>query len=115
MAPSDDAGSIGDNAGGKIRRPSVLKQPRPHPLNGDFVWSSCTAPLRRLTEAQRDQFNTLGFIKVEGVYSADEIAAITAAIDPLEAKAEQRLREAGGAISISTSPAIRSWSMCATT
>jgi phytanoyl-CoA hydroxylase len=87
--------------------PSVLKrQPRPHPLNGDFVWVSRSAPLRRLTPAQRDAFNTLGFIKFEAAFTPAEIAAVTEAIDPLEAKAEQRLREAGGTISISTADTI---------
>ena len=84
----------------------MLKQPRPHPLNGDFQWRACTAPPRRLTEAQRDQFNALGFVKLEGAFTPAEIAAVTQAIDPLEAKAEQRLREAGGTISISTADTI---------
>jgi hypothetical protein len=82
------------------------RQVRPHPLNGEFAWVRCTAPLRRLSAAQRDQFDTLGFIKVEQAFTPGEIAAVTAAIDPLEAKAEQRLREAGGTISISTADTI---------
>ena len=82
------------------------KEPRPHPLNGDFKWIDRTGPLRRLTPAQRDAFNALGFIKVEAAFTPAEIAAVTAAIDPLEAKAEQYLREAGGTISISTADTI---------
>ena len=84
----------------------MLKQPRPHPLNGDFAWAPPATPLRRLTQAQREAFNALGFIKVENAFSTDEIAAVTAAIDPLEAQGEQRLREAGGTISISTADTI---------
>ena len=30
------------------------KQPRPHPLNGDFQWVSCATPLRRLTRFADD-------------------------------------------------------------
>ena len=82
------------------------KQPRPHPLNGDFAWVPPATPLRRLSQDQRDQFNALGFIKVEGAFTPAEIAAVTEAIDPLEAKGEQRLREAGGRISISAADVI---------
>jgi phytanoyl-CoA hydroxylase len=86
----------------------VLKQrqPRPHPLNGDFRWVDRDAPLRRLTPIQRDAFNAQGFVKIEGAFTAEEIAAVTAAIDPLEAAEEQRLRAAGGTISISTADTI---------
>ena len=62
------------------------RQPRPHPLNGDFAWAPRAAPPRRLTTAQRDAFDALGFIKVEQAFTPAEIAAVTAAIDPLEAK-----------------------------
>jgi phytanoyl-CoA hydroxylase len=82
------------------------RQPRPHPLNGEFAWVSRTGPLRRLTPAQRDQFNAQGFVKVEGAFTPAEIAAVTQAIDPLEARAEQKLREAGGTISISSADTI---------
>jgi phytanoyl-CoA hydroxylase len=82
------------------------RQPRPHPLNGDFRWVDRIVPLRRLTAEQRDAFNAHGFIKVEGAFTPGEIAAVTAAIDPLEAIGEQQLREAGGTISISTADAI---------
>jgi ectoine hydroxylase-related dioxygenase (phytanoyl-CoA dioxygenase family) len=80
---------------------------RRHPRSRDFVWRrrEVAAP-RRLTPAQLDAFDSLGFVKVEGVFSADEIAAVTAAIDPLEAIAEAKLREAGGKVSISEADAI---------
>jgi phytanoyl-CoA hydroxylase len=86
--------------------PPTARQPRPHPLNGDFAWAARTAPLRRLTAEQRDAFDALGFIKVEGAFTPAEVAAVTEAIDPLEAKGEQRLREAGGTISIATADTI---------
>jgi len=81
--------------------------PRLNPLSRDFVWQDrpLAAP-RRLTPAQKAAFDELGYIKLEGVFDAREIAAVTAAIDPLEAVAEAKLREAGGRISISDADAI---------
>jgi phytanoyl-CoA hydroxylase len=76
--------------------------PRPHPLNRGFGWRDRDPPSpRRLTDAQRAAYNEQGFVRLEAVFSAAEIAAVIAAIDPLEAVAEQKLREAGGRISIS--------------
>jgi ectoine hydroxylase-related dioxygenase (phytanoyl-CoA dioxygenase family) len=82
------------------------RSPRPHPLSQGFEWQTREAPLRRLSAAQCDDFNRLGFIKVEGAFTADEIAAVTEAIDPFEVEAEEKLRAAGGTISISTADAI---------
>jgi len=82
------------------------RQPRPHPLNGDFQWVDRTVPLRRLTPDQRDAFNRLGFVRVEGVFSPTEVAEVIAAIDPFEAADEQTVREAGGTVSIATADVI---------
>jgi phytanoyl-CoA hydroxylase len=80
---------------------------RLHPLSHGFVWQTREpGQPRRLTRAQMADFDAQGFVKLEGVFSADEIAAVTAAIDPLEVVAEARLREAGGKISISEADAI---------
>jgi phytanoyl-CoA hydroxylase len=83
-----------------------MREPRPHPLNQDFRWEDRTGPLRRLTAAQRDAFNTEGFIKVEAAFDAGDVAAVTAAIDPLEAAGEAHLRAAGGTVSIATADVI---------
>jgi phytanoyl-CoA hydroxylase len=81
--------------------------PRLHPLSRDFVWQDRPlAAARRLTPAQKTDFDELGYVKLEGVFDAGEIAAVTAAIDPLEAAGEAKLREAGGRISISDADAI---------
>ena len=55
--------------------------PRLNPLSRDFVWQDrpLAAP-RRLTPAQKAAFDELGYIKLEGVFDAREIAAVTAAI-----------------------------------
>jgi phytanoyl-CoA hydroxylase len=84
----------------------TVRQPTPHPLSHGFQWVDRDVPLRRLTPAQRDQFNGLGFVRIEGAFTPEEVAAVTAAIDPLEAVVEQKLREAGGTVSISTADAI---------
>lgn len=83
-----------------------MREPRPHPLSRDFHWEARTEPLRRLTPAQREAFNTQGFIKVEAAFDAEEVAAVTAAIDPLEAAGEEHLRAAGGTVSIATADVI---------
>jgi ectoine hydroxylase-related dioxygenase (phytanoyl-CoA dioxygenase family) len=59
--------------------------PRPHPLNQDFTWQDSPRDgLRRLTAEQVDQFNTEGFFIYRGAFTAEELSAVTAAIDPLE-------------------------------
>jgi ectoine hydroxylase-related dioxygenase (phytanoyl-CoA dioxygenase family) len=86
---------------------TLVADVRPHPLSQDFVWRTrqVAAP-RRLSAAQLGAFDAHGYVKLEGVFSAAEIAAVRRAIDPLEAKAEAKLRAAGGRISISDADAI---------
>jgi len=83
-----------------------MPAPKPHPLSQGFRWEDRSGPLRRVSEAEREAFNRDGFIKLEGAFTPDEIAAVTAAIDPLEAEAEDKLRAAGGTISIATADEI---------
>jgi ectoine hydroxylase-related dioxygenase (phytanoyl-CoA dioxygenase family) len=86
---------------------TLAETPRPHPLSQDFVWRPrAPASPRRLTGQEIAAFDADGFIKLAGVFTPEEIAAVTAAIDPLEAIAEAKLREAGGKISISEADAI---------
>jgi len=86
---------------------SLAADVRLDPLSRDFVWRERRpARPRRLTAEQLAAFDARGFVKLERVFSADEIAAVTRAIDPLEAKAEAQLRAAGGRISISDADAI---------
>ncbi len=80
--------------------------PRPHPLSRDFRWETRDAPLRRLTAEQRDAFNDLGFVRLQGVFTVEEVAAVTAAIDPLEAAGEAKLRAVGGTVAIATADVI---------
>jgi phytanoyl-CoA hydroxylase len=84
-----------------------MTAPRLHPLSHDFAWQDRQpSELRRLTPDQKAAFEEHGFVRLEGVFTPAEIAAVTAAIDPLEAEAEAKLREAGGRISISDADAI---------
>ena len=84
-----------------------MTEPRRHPLSQDFVWQERRPdPPRRLTGDELRAFSEQGFVKLEGVFTPAEIAAVTAAIDPLEKIAEAKLREAGGRISISDADAI---------
>ena len=56
-----------------------------HPLNRDFRWAMPPRDgLRILTSQQHAQFDELGFCRRAGVFTADEVAAVIAAIDPLE-------------------------------
>jgi ectoine hydroxylase-related dioxygenase (phytanoyl-CoA dioxygenase family) len=67
---------------------------QPHPLNRDFVWRDTVADqLRRLSADQAAQFNEDGFVKLDEVFSPEEIAAVTAAIDPIEEERERYVRE----------------------
>jgi ectoine hydroxylase-related dioxygenase (phytanoyl-CoA dioxygenase family) len=75
-------------------------------LSTGFRWEDRTCPLRRLREAERNAFNREGFVKVEGAFTPAEIADVTAAIDPLEAEGEEKLRAAGGTVSIATADEI---------
>ena len=81
--------------------------PKPHPRNESFVWRDVDrARLRRLTADQAEQFDTLGFLKLEGAFSVEELARVAEAIDPLEAEGEAQLRAQGGSARLSSLDAI---------
>jgi phytanoyl-CoA hydroxylase len=80
---------------------------RRHELNQGFEWRQrLPGRLRRLSEAERSRYNEQGFVKLEGLFSAEAIAAVTAAIDPFEAEAEAWLRARGGRVGIATADVI---------
>src|ERR1700710_1165024 len=80
---------------------------RKHKLNTGFTWSM-PAPggLRLLTPEQYAAFDEHGFVKLEGVFSPQEVASVIAAIDPLEQRSEDYVRSQGGRISISEADVI---------
>jgi len=80
---------------------------RTHAQNRGFVWRARGAgPLRRLTPAQRSAFDDAGFFVAKDVFTAQELDAVEAAIDPLEAEHERRLRANEGNKAISSADAI---------
>ena len=63
-----------------------------HPWNHDFAWRSRSGPLRTLSPAEAAQFDRDGYVVVEGVLDADEVAAALSEIDPIEAQTDAYLR-----------------------
>ena len=80
---------------------------RIHPRNHDFVWREGPSEgLRRVTPEQKRQFDAAGFFVLENAFADEELAAVEAAIDPLEHEHDQRLRQGAGANAISQADAI---------
>lgn len=63
-----------------------------HDLNRDFTWDDHTGPFDILTEEQVASFDRDGFFLFRNALTKEEITAITAAVDPLEAEFENILR-----------------------
>ncbi|HEV2363544.1 MAG TPA: phytanoyl-CoA dioxygenase family protein [Caulobacteraceae bacterium] len=85
-----------------------MSAPALHPLNQGFTWADRPAgPFRYLTPDQARAFDARGFVLLQGVFAHEELAAVTAAIDPIEARREQWVREnAGGKIFINEADVI---------
>jgi ectoine hydroxylase-related dioxygenase (phytanoyl-CoA dioxygenase family) len=67
-----------------------------HEWNQSFDWKSAQAPYRFITEEQADSWNQNGFFLVEDAFDSETLSRITAEIDPMEAAAEDFLRERFG-------------------
>ena len=82
--------------------------PRLHPLNQDFCWRDARSDgLRRLSADEVRQFNQRGFFVHRGAFTPDEIASVTAVIDPLERANDDFVREQkGGRHRLTTTGAI---------
>jgi ectoine hydroxylase-related dioxygenase (phytanoyl-CoA dioxygenase family) len=65
-----------------------------HPWNVGFHWQPRRGPFRRLSRAQVDEFDQLGFVVVEDAVDAAMLARVTAEIDGFEAEFETLLRAA---------------------
>lgn len=73
--------------------------PIPHELNTGFEWSPTPAtPPRRLTADQLAEFDDRGFFILRQALSQELLDAVEAAIDPLERRHDQALREKDAAI-----------------
>jgi ectoine hydroxylase-related dioxygenase (phytanoyl-CoA dioxygenase family) len=78
-----------------------------HPWNVDFTWHDRVGPFRRLTAEQVEQFDSLGFVVLDDVFTDDELEPVVTAIDALEAQADDFLAtKEGGRFSIAERGAI---------
>lgn len=66
---------------------------RAHDLNTAFTWRPTTGPYRRVSADQARQYDEAGFFLLEKAFTADETAAVRAAIDPMESAYEEILRQ----------------------
>jgi phytanoyl-CoA hydroxylase len=67
--------------------------PTLHSRNTSFTWRRLSGPFRILSSEQAHQFDDEGWFVLEDAFSADEMDAVAAAIDPFEQKVEAFLRE----------------------
>ncbi|HEY1963030.1 MAG TPA: phytanoyl-CoA dioxygenase family protein [Rhizomicrobium sp.] len=80
---------------------------RLHPGNRGFEWQvGRSTELRRVTPEQKAQFDRDGFFILRNAFTPAEVAAVEAAIDPLEREHEQLLRANGKTNAISSADAI---------
>lgn len=77
-----------------------------HPLNTHFDWSPAADKRRIVTDEQARQWNDHGYFLLPRAIDLDQLAAVRAAIDPLEAQMTEQLRSRGGKVSISDADAI---------
>jgi len=66
---------------------------QPHPLNHDFVWQQPTPPYQLVTEAQAQAYREQGGFVLADAFTEYEISSLVAALDPIEAKANEVLSE----------------------
>ena len=78
-----------------------------HQKNQGFTWEGPKSPLTRISQKQRDQYDSLGYFLLENVFSSEELEPLIAAIDPFEEASEKMLREKfGGSFFIAKADAI---------
>ena len=63
-----------------------------HPRNSQFEWRDSAPPFRRLSAADVQAYGDNGYLAVRDVFTPEEMGAVIAAIDPLEAQTEAFLR-----------------------
>lgn len=67
-----------------------------HRLNRDFEWRSPDGHFSAVSSEQVSQYNDSGYFLLEDAFEPEVIAEVTAAIDPVEQRREEWLREKGG-------------------
>ncbi len=63
-----------------------------HPWNVDFRWQNHRGPFRRLSDAQAQHFDELGFVVVEDTVDPSTLERVVAEIDRFESELETFLR-----------------------
>ena len=63
----------------------------PHPESREFAWRPPDGPFQFLSPEQARAYSEMGGFVLEDAFSADEVARVLEAIDPLEAEAEAAL------------------------
>lgn len=77
------------------------------PRNQNFQWRACAGPYRMLSTEQARQYDELGYALIGGAFTAAEMAAVSAAIDPFEQEYTEMLRSKfGGKLFIARADAI---------
>lgn len=89
-----------------LRHDGRVKVAPRHPLNTTFRWSPAAAAGRIVTDEQASQWNDKGYFLLRQAIELDQLEAVRAAIDPLEAQMTEHLRSRGGRVSISDADAI---------
>jgi phytanoyl-CoA hydroxylase len=69
------------------------RQLRRHDLNIDFSWVDHEGPYAVISDAQAKSYDELGYFVLPNAFSPDEIDAVVAEIDPMEARQEAELRK----------------------
>ncbi len=69
---------------------------RPHSLNHAFEWRPVSGPLQFLTDDQAHHYDEQGYVLIEEAFDDETINRVTAAVDPLEQRQEEWLRQQGG-------------------
>ncbi len=77
-----------------------------HPRNKNFTWQSHAGPFTYLSETQARQYDEQGYFLVENAFTAEEVAQVAEAIDPIEKKVEESLRARGGKFKIARADSI---------
>ena len=67
-----------------------------HPWNTSFEWSFAAGDKRVLTTEQAEQFDTQGYVVLEGVFDASEVAEVVDELDETDARVEEFLRTQDG-------------------
>ena len=73
----------------------MLERMERHPDSHDFTWVDPAGPFEFLTAEQARAYSEMGGFVLENAFPPEEVAAVMAAIDPLEAEAEAALVAAG--------------------